>query len=141
MKISFKVSDKLPNEAKEIRYTVFVIEQGFVEEFDENDSKSIHIVMYVDDKPVGTTRIVYSEIHHSYSIGRFAVSKEYRSKGLGKELMKATEKEAIKRFGHIQIGVSSQEQASGFYEKVGYKYTNERYLDQDCPHVWMIKKL
>ncbi len=141
MNISFKTYDKLPGEAKEIRTTVFVLEQGFVDEFDDSDDKSIHVVMFDNNKAIGTSRIVYSEMHHSYSIGRFAILKEYRNKGLGKKLMKVTEEVALKKLGHIQIGVSSQEQASGFYEKVGYQSTNERYLDQNCPHVWMVKKL
>ena len=46
MNISFKTYDKLPDEAKEIRTTVFVLEQGFVDEFDESDDKSIHVVMF-----------------------------------------------------------------------------------------------
>ena len=141
MKITYKVFTNLPEEAKFIRTTVFVDEQHFVDEFEDNENTAIHIVMYVNDQPVGTSRIIYQEKHSCYVIGRFALIKEYRNKGLGLELMKFTEQEIINRFGHIQVGISSQRQAQGFYEKSGYIATNETYLDQYCPHVWMIKNL
>lgn len=141
MNISFKAFDKLPDEARFIRETVFVKEQSFVDEFDENDDKSVHILMFENNIAIGTARIIYSNEHHCYIIGRFAVLKEYRSKGLGRELMRFTEKEIVRRYGHIQVGVSSQERASKFYEKFGYDYTSERYLDQYCPHVFMTKIL
>ena len=141
MNITFKTFDKLPEKAMYIRTIVFVDEQGFVDEFDESDNESIHIVMCIDEKAVGTARIVYLNEHNSYAVGRFAILKEYRNQGLGRQLMKYVEDEVVKRFGHIKIGVSSQERASKFYEKVGYKRTDETYLDQYCPHVWMIKEL
>lgn len=141
MKITYKVFTNLPEEAKFIRTTVFVDEQHFVDEFENNENTAIHIVMYVDDKAVGTSRIIYQEKHSCYVIGRFAILKEYRNLGLGHLLMEYTEKVIIEQFGHIQVGISSQHQAQGFYEKSGYKATNETYLDQYCPHVWMIKNL
>ena len=141
MNISFKVFNKLPNEAKFIRTTVFVDEQHFIDEFDENDEKAVHILMYQNNKAIGTSRIIYSIDHNCYTIGRFAILKEFRGKNLGKLLMDFIEKEIIKRFGHIQVGISSQERASKFYEKCGFSYTNKKYLDQYCPHVFMIKNL
>ena len=141
MKITFKAYEKLPLEAKYIRNTVFVLEQGFVDEFDENDEKAIHILMFDYSKAIGTARIIFSAEHNCYMIGRFAVLKEYRNKKLGQKMMRFTEEEIVRRFGHIFVGVSSQEQASEFYKKVGFSCTDERYLDQDCPHVFMSKKL
>lgn len=141
MRISFKTYDFLPEEAKKIRKEVFVDEQKFVDEFDDLDDKAIHIVMFCDDVAIGTSRIIYSEAHKCYCVGRFAIVKSFRNNHLGSQLMKETEKEIIKRFGHIEIGISSQEKAENFYKKCGYTSTEYRYLDQYCPHVWMIKKL
>ena len=141
MNTSFKSFDELPKEAMFIRETVFIKEQGFNDEFDENDKNSVHILMFENDIAIGTARIIYSNEHRCYMIGRFAILKEYRNRGLGRKLMQFTEQEIVKRFSHILIVVSSQEQASKFYEKVGFSFTNERYLDQHCPHVFMIKKL
>ena len=141
MNISFKAFTNIPEESKSIRTTVFVIEQGFIDEFESNENDAIHIVMYLEDKPMGTSRIIYQDKHKCYVIGRFAILKEYRNKGLGKLLLEKTEEEIVKRFGHIQVGISSQMPAKGFYEKSGYKATSDTYLDQHCPHVWMVKSL
>ena len=141
MNFNVESYDFLPSEAKEIRTAVFVIEQGFNEEFDTDDHKAIHFLVFDKEKAIGTARIIFSEKHRSYAIGRVAILKEYRNKHIGKLLMEEVEKEALKRFGHINIGVSAQERVAIFYEKLGYQYTNERYLDENCPHVWMIKKL
>ena len=141
MKIVFKVYNSLPEEAKTIRTTVFVDEQHFVDKFDESDNKAIHLVMFDGDLPIGTSRIIYSEKHKCLTIGRFAIIKSYRMQHLGAKLLKATEQEIIKRYGNVEVGVSSQERAMEFYKKQGYQATDERYLDQYCPHVWMKKYL
>ena len=139
MNISFKIYDKLPLEAKEIRIVVFVKEQGFIDEFDESDNDAIHIVMFLNDIAIGTSRIIFSKEHDSYMIGRFTIIKEQRNKGFGTKLIEFTESEIIHRFGHIQIAVSAQERAIDFYKKMGYILTNETYLDQNYPHTLMIK--
>ena len=141
MGIDFKVSTKLPKEAMEIRTTVFVKEQGFVDEFSEDDNRSIHILILVDDKAIGTSRIIYSEKHSCYCIGRFAILKEYRGQGYGAKLIKFTEEEIVRRFGHIRIGIGAQKRAKLFYEKMGYIDMNEPYLDEGYPHYWMSKEL
>lgn len=73
-----KIFEKLPEEAKMIRTKVFMKEQGFENEFDENDRISIHIVLFDLLNPVATCRIYYSEERQCYVIGRIAVLKEYR---------------------------------------------------------------
>ena len=141
MKITYKAFDTLPEEAKYIRKTVFCDEQGFVDEFNESDERSVHILLYSDDKAIGVSRIIYSEEHKMLTIGRFAILKEYRKYGYGRVLMESTEQEVVKRYGHIEIGVSAQKRAEGFYEKVGYKKVGEYYLDENYPHIFMVKQL
>ena len=141
MNITFKISNVLPVEAINIRNEVFVIEQGFVDEFDEDDDKAIHIVMFNNEKSIGTSRIIYSKVHNSVCIGRFAIIKDYRNLGLGRLMLLESEKEIIKKYGHVSVGVSAQEEAEAFYAKCGYTPTKERYLDQNHPHVWMVKNL
>ena len=48
-------------DTKYIRETVFVIEQGFSEEFDEIDKKSIHLLLKVNNKRAATARIFKSD--------------------------------------------------------------------------------
>ena len=79
--MEIKVYDKLPEEAREIRETVFLVEQGFEVEYDDKDEISVHLVMYKDNNtPVATCRVFKSEKGGVYILGRLAVLKEYRDK-------------------------------------------------------------
>ncbi|KML69102.1 GNAT family N-acetyltransferase [Pectobacterium peruviense] len=49
------------------------------------------------------------------------VSEKYRKSGLGRQLMQAAEKEALKRDCHLAYVDTFAFQAKGFYEKLGYK--------------------
>ncbi|MBE6836713.1 MAG: GNAT family N-acetyltransferase [Ruminococcus sp.] len=121
-----------------IRQTVFVSEQGFIDEFDEIDDIAWHAVLFVDEKAVATARVFLSE--EGWHVGRVAVLKEYRKQGLGEEVMNAVEQKA-KELGAEEILLSAQLQAKGFYEKIGYECYGEMYYDQHCPHVAMKKKI
>lgn len=138
--MEMKFFNSLPEEAMYIRQTVFVDEQGFIDEFDEIDKIAVHGVMYDGNKPVATFRAFREDGSDEYHIGRIAVVKEYRGTGIGLALMEKA-KEKIEELGGKEIVLSSQMQAKGFYEKAGYTGEGEVYLDQDCPHILMRMKL
>lgn len=133
-------TDGCPDDAKQIRQKVFVIEQKFEDEFDEIDDTAIHFVLYYVDKPVATARAYYDKEDKSYHIGRMAVIKEFRSMHLGKKIMDYAE-EYLKKKGAKKIKLSSQVRAKGFYQRLGYKPYGEKYYDQHCPHIAMEKTL
>lgn len=139
-KITVKVFDKLPVEAEMIRTEVFVKEQGFNKEFDEKDGISVHIVMYDAAAPAAVCRVYHSDKRDCYVIGRIAVLKKYRGKNIGSEILKAAEKEILNRNGDT-AELAAQTRAETFYEKNGYSVLDETFDDEDCPHVWMRKKL
>ena len=76
-------------EAKLIRQTVFVDEQGFKNEFDDTDNKAYHGIITDNGEPVSTGRL-FTE-NGDYHIGRIAVMKPYRGKGLGREIVSLLE--------------------------------------------------
>ena len=142
MDIKFKVfAYVLPFESRFIRERVFIIEQKFHDEFDENDKEAIHVVMYEQNMPIGTCRIIYSQKHSCYVIGRVAVLEDYRNLGLGSKMIQRAEKELRKRFGHIRVGVDSQVRVYLFYQKLGYNLTTDTHEDEGVPHVFMEKQL
>lgn len=49
--MTFRIYDKLCEDAKQIRTEVFVAEQGFKIEFDDTDTVAKHIVGYDCEKP------------------------------------------------------------------------------------------
>lgn len=122
-----------------IRETVFVLEQGFSEEFDEIDKKSIHLLVKVNNKRAATARIFKSDNSNAkWTIGRFAVLKEYRGIGLGSFLLKKVE-EKIKEQGGRTAELSAQKQAEKFYLSSGYIPMGDIYYDQHAPHIHMEK--
>lgn len=136
--IDFKVTNTLSEDEKMIRETVFIEEQKFKIEFDDTDDIATHIVMYIDNNPVGCCRLYKQE--NEYHIGRIAVLKPYRGKGYGEKILLEAEKVA-KKMGADSISLSAQVRASGFYEKLGYKKHGEIYFDEYCEHIEMKKDI
>ena len=70
MDIEIIAYERLPDDSKKIREEVFVIEQGFSEEFDTVDNRAIHFVAYDGLKaPMGTCRIFTEESDKIYYLG------------------------------------------------------------------------
>ena len=65
----------LTDEAKKIRFEVFIKEQGFTQELDEIDQRAIHLVMFDQEEAISTCRIYYNNVQDSYAVGRLAVLK------------------------------------------------------------------
>ncbi len=131
---------RLPPAALSIRITVFVDEQGFVDEVDDTDSFAIHLLAFLDDKAIATCRIFPSSNEGEYILGRLCVLKEERGKGVGRLLVKAAE-EAARGEGAKALCLHSQEHAKGFYEQIGYAVSSEIEFEQGQPHIWMKKNL
>lgn len=135
----FEVFTSLPDDAKAIRIEVFVDEQGFTEEFDNDDERAIHFVGYINDNAIATCRVLSSS-DGSYFIGRIAVRKEYRKRNFGAQIVNRAE-EHIKANGGHTIYIHSQEQAVPFYTKIGYNDTGKRDFEEGCPHRMLIKQI
>lgn len=135
-----KLYETLPKEAKKIRKTVFMDEQGFKDEFDETDEKSLHAVLFLDGAAAATARMFTEDGGKSYHIGRVAVLKEYRKLGLGSEIMTALCEKA-KEKGAEKCELSAQCRAKEFYAKLGFNEKGGIYLDEGCPHIYMEKNL
>lgn len=133
-----KIYGFLPKEAISIRESVFVIEQGFIVEFDDIDSISKHLLIFENNMAIATCRFYIDNTRDSYILGRIAVIKEFRKRNIGKLILDEVEKE-INKLGGTKISLSAQVRASGFYEKNGYIKKGEQFLDEYCPHIWMEK--
>jgi predicted GNAT family N-acyltransferase len=132
----------LPEDARMIRQKVFVDEQGYQHEFDDpDDPTAVHLVLYLDDKPIGTARLVEVD-PETYRVGRVAVLKEYRHQKVGTYLLKYLEVK-VKTLGGRKMILGAQEDKVQFYMKNGYHLdpNGEAYLDEGHPHVMMEKIL
>lgn len=132
------IYNEKPQEAIRIRINVFVEEQGFYDEFDDIDNIAKHIVIY-DDKPIGTCR-VFTYDGKIYFLGRLAVIKEYRNRGIGTELIKAVENYVRQENGKM-LKLHAQCRVKSFYEKMGYTEHGDVEDEEGVPHVWMYKDI
>jgi len=102
--------------ATQIRFTVFVHEQGVPAELelDELDAVCVHALITVGDQPVATGRLCPDG-----RIGRMAVVKEFRGQGLGAEILQTLISAATAR-GQSETYLHAQTQALGFYKRYGF---------------------
>ena len=135
-----KIFDKLPDEAHNIRETVFIKEQGFENEYDDIDLIAKHIVIYDGETAVGTCRVFWDDELDSYHVGRIAVLKEHRGKNLGRLLLEETEK-LVKSLDGTTLKLGGQVRAAGFYDKLGFQQIGEIYLDEGYPHIPYCKNI
>jgi len=120
-----------------IRIRVFVREQGVPEEIelDRDDKRAFHFLAFESGKAVGTARVV---MHRgSAKIGRMAVLKSYRGRGIGTKLLKraivmAKKQRAGKIYLHAQVPVI------GFYEAVAFQCVGPIFKEAGIPHRKMI---
>ncbi len=136
--IEYKWSkNQLTDDSKYIRTVVFCDEQGVMpeEDFDGSDNYSESVVLYDDNKPVATGRIIVGSRGEAV-IGRIACLKEVRGTGLGTAVVKQL-LERCKEKGFDAVYVHSQTRARGFYEKLGFKPYGEIYMEANIPHINM----
>ncbi len=130
---------QLPQGAKEIREEVFVLEQGFQEEFDAIDQQGWHILLLDSEIPLATCRFYWDVQKEAFILGRVAVKKEFRGKSLGAKIVQEAERN-IQQLGGSKLFLAAQLQAKPFYEKQGYTSVGDEFLDEHCPHIWMCKE-
>jgi predicted GNAT family N-acyltransferase len=123
--------------ASPIRFTVFCEEQGVPREIelDEHDSQSIHAIAYEGSRAVGTARLL-PDGH----IGRMAVLKDWRNRGLGGLMLQRLIEKAKQR-GDKQIVLSAQIHAVPFYRAHGFVAEGDEYMEAGIRHQEMRRRL
>lgn len=130
----------LPEDGKSIRFKVFVDEQGFHNELDDIDNTALHLVLYADGIAAGAARMFTEDGGRAYHLGRIAVLPEYRGLHLGTMIVEEMCKKA-KELGAEKCELSAQCRAKKFYKKQGFVEQGDVYLDEYCPHIFMVKSL
>jgi len=114
-----------------IREPVFVQEQQvpLELEWDELDPKCRHVIARDDEhRPIGTGRLT-----PEHKIGRMAVLREWRGRGVGEALLLALVEQA-RALGLPQVALHAQVDAIGFYEKFGFQPYGERFEEAGIQH-------
>ncbi len=123
--------DEARERAAPIRFAVFVEEQGVPREIelDEHDAACVHALAFDDlGRPVGTGRLL-PDGH----IGRMAVLKEWRGRGVGDAILERLTEAARKR-GDREVALSAQVHALAFYRARGFREEGDEYLEAGIRH-------
>jgi predicted GNAT family N-acyltransferase len=134
--ISFFFSDEVHMDlANEIRRKVFVVEQqvSLEEEYDSFEESSIHYLVYVDERPVGTAR--WRITKDGIKLERFAVLQEYRNSGAGTAVLKQVLKHVIPLGKKIYL--NAQITAINFYLKEGFMTEGNEFIEANIRHFKM----
>jgi predicted GNAT family N-acyltransferase len=146
--IRIELSDwaKARADAARIRETVFVAEQGVPAELelDLHDSECVHALARDETgRAVGTGRLLPSEAQGERvvgHVGRMAVLKEWRGRGIGGALL-ARLVEAARARGDTEVALASQTHAEAFYRAHGFAAEGKEFLDAGIPHRTMRRVL
>ncbi|SNS78392.1 Predicted N-acyltransferase, GNAT family [Noviherbaspirillum humi] len=126
--------EAMKERARPIRHDVFVREQQVpVElEWDEMDAPSLHaLALDAEGKAIGTARLL-PDGH----IGRMAVLKEARGRGVGSALLAAL-MQAARQQGVNEVVLSAQRHAESFYRRHGFEPYGAEYAEAGIPHIEM----
>ena len=116
-----------------IRIRVFVQEQRVPAEIelDSDDQRAIHFLAIKSEKAVGTARVVLR--HGDAKIGRMAVLKSYRRKGVGAALLKRAIL-AANRLHARRIYLNAQVAVIGFYQRMGFRAVGKVFDEAGIAH-------
>ena len=123
-----------------LRHLVFIHEQGVseVDEIDDLDEVSVHLVAWDGSKAVGTARLTIER--EEAKIGRVCVLKARRGHGTGALLIReALDVARAHKAKHGKLG--AQIHALAFYRSLGFEVVGDVYDDAGIPHRDMVCQL
>lgn len=121
-----------------VRRDVFVLEQAVPEdlEWDGLDVDCRHVLATdLCGVAIGTGRLL-PDGH----IGRMAVVKAWRGKGVGRAMLAKLVGLARQR-GDRRVALHAQTHAIGFYRRAGFEVSSDEFMEADIPHVEMCLQL
>jgi ElaA protein len=126
-----------------LRSEVFVVEQNCpYQDLDNKDQKCFHLMLYDGNFLVAYCRLLPAGIsYQEISIGRVISAPSYRGKGVGKIVMQLGIQFCEQLFGSAPIRIGAQVYAKGFYSALGFMEEGEEYLEDDIPHVEMVRRV
>ena len=121
-----------------VREAVFIVEQRVPddEEWDALDAGSVHaLARAADGTPVGTGRLT-----PEHTIGRMAVSRDWRGRGVGDAILRTLLEQARAR-GWRDLVLHAQTHALAFYERHGFVREGDEFDEAGIPHYVMRTRL
>ncbi|MDX1711318.1 MAG: GNAT family N-acetyltransferase [Rhodovibrionaceae bacterium] len=130
-----------------LRQEVFVLEQrSFYLDLDGRDQTARHLLVLpppgVAEGLLGTLRLLPPprQAEDTVWIGRVALARHARGRGLGARMMQTAMTEAGRLYGPAPLALSAQAHQQPFYRKFGFSAFGKPYDDGGIQHVDMRKE-
>ena len=121
-----------------LRRAVFIEEQRVPEEleWDDADEHAYHVLAVSEEgEPIGTGRLKLDG-----HIGRMAVARKWRRRGVGAAILQFL-LELARKEGCMVVRLHAQTHAIPFYAKYGFETVGEEFDEAGIPHRMMELKL
>ncbi len=105
----------------------------------ESEKENILIGAFEDDDILGCCMLV-EENNRVIRLRQMAVLNNLQGKGVGRAIMNFAENIARDR-GYKVLSMHARKNATGFYEKMGYKVCGDEFTEVTIPHYLMEKNL
>jgi len=127
-------------QALALREQVFCVEQGVALEADQDglDEQAIQVVAVESGRVVGTCRVLVDD--GVGRLGRMAVERGARGRGLGAAILAAAEQSA-RDAGARLMRLHAQRYVEDLYMAAGYTPYGQPFVEEGIPHVSMEKPL
>ena len=127
----------------DIRQKVFVDEQNVKYEEEvipQEEKEAKHFLIYYKETPVGTIRYRITG-NREIKLERFAILKDYRNKGYGKEAFLYLVNKLGEEFNPCLVYFNAQYQLLDYYKKLGFTEEGETFYEASIKHIRMAKKI
>ena len=123
---------------RSVRRHVFVEEQGIPEnlEWDGRDAGCRHVLALAGPTEVVATGRLLADGR----IGRMAVLREWRGRGVGSAILDRLQRCALDS-GLQRVCVHARLEVAGFYSRAGFQAVGQPFTAADIPHIEMLKAL
>ena len=124
------------------RQAVFVVEQHCpFPEIDGLDPQCRHLLGRIDDRLLAYCRIVPPGVKFAVpSIGRVLTTAEGRGHGYGIALMEQAVHHTAELYPGMDMLIAAQTYLEKFYNRFGFYRVGNNYLEDDIPHIDMLRK-
>jgi len=112
---------------------------GFTPQELEGEKDNMLIAAFEDEDILGCCMLV-EETPETIRLRQMAVLNDLQGKGIGRALMNFAENLARDQ-GYKTLAMHARKNATGFYEKMGYKIASDEFTEVTLPHYVMEKKL
>ena len=132
----------LKKAAQAVRHAVFVEEQRIPAELERDpaDAGCVHAVVFnAAGQAVGTGRLLPLP-DGVMKLGRLAVLRSWRGRGVGQALLQAL-LDAAREQGAREVMLHAQQSAASFYLEAGFKPRGEEFMEAGIPHLEMVLEL